>query len=412
MGIQSKIKAVARLAVRPAALSAILRDLRRRPGVSGDDSEHLAAVMRWLCQAQDVTRVGGVAIGWFLKDGWQKPYPETTGYIIPTFLAYGRVNRQQEYLDRAIRMGAWELSIQADSGAIPGRPGTGEHPLVFDTAQVMKGWIALYRETRETRWLDAAVRAATWIASLQSADGSWIRGSHKSIPHAYYTYVAWPLCEVAEVTGDQRFLTAAAQHVRWVLSLRDKNGWISRMAFSENADPLTHTVAYTYEGLLECAPFLPKDQTAEVLDCVRQAMCRLRDSQGEADRNVPCRGRALPAFVQPSWRFVGGFSCLVGNVQFALIWLKLHRQLANEHLFAAAVAQIDEVKRRQDLATNDADIRGAVPGASPFWAGYGSLGYPNWAAKFLADALMLKTAIADSEPARPKLGSQNAALPR
>jgi hypothetical protein len=112
------------------------------------------------------------------------------------------------------------------------------------------------------------------------------------------------------------------------------------------------------------------------------------------------RGLALPAFVDSSWRFKGNFSCLVGNAQFALIWLKLYQQLRDERLFRAAADQIDAIKKTQDLRTRDADIRGAVAGADPLWGGYGSLCFPNWAAKFFADALMLKQKI-ETQPQPP-----------
>ena len=286
------------------------------------------------------------------------------------------------------------------SGAIRGRPGTEEHPLVFDTGQVVQGLVALYRRTQENRWLKGALKAAEWIISLQEPDGSWLRGSNKGIPHAYYTYVAWPLCEIYDITRDSQFLDAARKHIQWVLSLRDKTEWIPGMAFSENADPLTHTVAYTYEGLLECSRFLPPAEKAEVLETVNRAMCRLMESHSVAFAAGRTRGLALPAFVDSSWRFKGNFSCLVGNAQFALIWLKLYQQLRDERLFRAAADQIDAIKKTQDLRTRDADIRGAVAGADPLWGGYGSLCFPNWAAKFFADALMLKQKI-ETQPQPP-----------
>src|SRR5262245_43115219 len=48
----------------------------------------LKAVYRWLCVAHDVTPDGGVAGCYNLVKGWGTSYPETTGYIIPTFLHY------------------------------------------------------------------------------------------------------------------------------------------------------------------------------------------------------------------------------------------------------------------------------------------------------------------------------------
>ncbi len=62
-------------------------------------------------------------------------------------------------------------------------------------------------------------------------------------------------------------------------------------------------------------------------------------------------------------------------------------------------AKIEELKKTQNVVTRDGDIRVAVPGCLLFRGGYGSLGCPNWAGKYFADAIMLKQATA-CKPAR------------
>jgi len=129
--------------------------------------------MDWLCRAQDVTGCGGVSGGYHYHDGWQPPYPETTGYIIPTFLRYAAFNGDESYIERAVRMGDWELEIQLPSGAVRGGIGTNDYPIVFNTGQVILGWTSLYGETKESRFLNAAIRAADWLLSIQDPDGKW-----------------------------------------------------------------------------------------------------------------------------------------------------------------------------------------------------------------------------------------------
>ena len=79
---RARREADARLSDRPAA--------RRRPG--GDAVAHACA--DWLRGAQDLSasRDGGVARHYGLLDGWCDSYPETTGYIVPTMLEWGRVS--------------------------------------------------------------------------------------------------------------------------------------------------------------------------------------------------------------------------------------------------------------------------------------------------------------------------------
>ena len=58
------------------------------------------------------------------------PYPEVTGYYIPTLLSWGEV-------DRAIAYGRWLLSCQHEQGCW-GDPNVNE-PYAFDTGQIIKG---------------------------------------------------------------------------------------------------------------------------------------------------------------------------------------------------------------------------------------------------------------------------------
>ena len=74
--------------------------------------------MAWLCVAQDRDADAGVAGSYTLLKGWTKSYPETTGYIIPTFLAYARYSEREEFVERGIRMADWLLSVQSPDGSL------------------------------------------------------------------------------------------------------------------------------------------------------------------------------------------------------------------------------------------------------------------------------------------------------
>jgi hypothetical protein len=207
--------------------------------------------MEWLCRAQDITGCGGVSGGYSFDNGWSGPYPETTGYVIPTFLRYADEASDESYRDRAIRMGDWEAEIQLECGAVGGGVGVNDYPIVFNTGQVMIGWNSLYRETGESRYLECSRRAGIWLADIQDDDGKWSRHTYLDLPHAYHTRVAWPMLEVAELCGDDRLRDSACCHFRWVTDHASKNGWIDGMAFSEGEMPLTHTISYTIRGLLD-----------------------------------------------------------------------------------------------------------------------------------------------------------------
>ena len=58
------------------------------------------------------------------------PYPETSGYIIPTLFTLGReLGRASAYQDRALRIGDWLKSIQQPGGGFLAREiGAGTEP--------------------------------------------------------------------------------------------------------------------------------------------------------------------------------------------------------------------------------------------------------------------------------------------
>jgi len=48
------------------------------------------------------------------------------------------------------------------------------------------------------------------------------------------------------------------------------------------------------------------------------------------------------------------------------------------------------VKRQQRLTDIDPVVCGGIAGSAPIWGRYSMFEYPNWAAKFFADAMMMR----------------------
>ncbi|HOQ85825.1 MAG TPA: hypothetical protein PLQ89_08910 [Phycisphaerae bacterium] len=369
----------------------VLRDLMVAPGHRRLHStgEHLQAVMDWLCRAQDASVQGGMSSGYSWLDGWQGPYPETTGYVIPTFLEFARVSGQTEFVERARRMADWEIEIQLPSGAVRGGIGVNEYPIVFNTGQMILGWTAMYRHGSDPKYLQAARRAADWLVSVQDEDGKWSRHEYNSIPHAYHTRVAWPMLQVFALRGESAHREAAVRNIEWVLSLVQENGWIREMAFKRTEWPYTHTIAYTLRGLHECARLLDGPIVSRIDAVVRRACetllmkyeCRKRDPRGAPEY--------LAGTFDDQWRPAARYCCLTGCAQLAILFIKRFQLDGDPRLLNAALKLIDQVRATQSLRAINPGIRGAVAGSYPIWGGYIRYGYPNWAAKFLADALML-----------------------
>src|SRR2546430_9684766 len=132
--------------------------------------------MGWLCRAQDRGGgAGGVSAGYSLLGGGLPPYPETTGYIIPTFFDYAHRTANAEFYARAVRMADWELQVQLPSGAIQAGfyrgNGSKRPPAVFNTGQVALGWCCAFEETPNHPYLDAALPAGNWLVGPPEAAG-------------------------------------------------------------------------------------------------------------------------------------------------------------------------------------------------------------------------------------------------
>ena len=74
----------------PAFLLSQAFDHERNVRRGFTDEDHLRAAAQWLAAAQDSQSDGGIAGRYQLGRGWTSSYPETTGYIVPTFLALSR----------------------------------------------------------------------------------------------------------------------------------------------------------------------------------------------------------------------------------------------------------------------------------------------------------------------------------
>src|SRR4051794_7730134 len=104
------------------AKTARRQDLMGLPDDDPGIKKSISGAMQWLSRAQDKSQSadGGVARAYSLIRGWTSSYPETTGYIIPTFLEYARRTGKSDPRDRARRMLDWLTGIQMPCGGFQG----------------------------------------------------------------------------------------------------------------------------------------------------------------------------------------------------------------------------------------------------------------------------------------------------
>lgn len=368
----------------PVALIAERRhDNARRLGPDPGAERVLQESIGWLCVAQDRSRSadGGVARDYSLIHGWASSYPETTGYIVPTFLHYADRTGSAEIRERARRMTDWLVSIQLPCGGFQGGKVDSQPvvPVTFNTGQILLGLAAA--EASFGAYGAAMRRAADWLVDTQDPDGCWRKHPTpfaKSGEKAYETHVAWGLLEAARIESNRGYAEAALANVRWALGLQRPNGWFDHCCLDDPARPLTHTIGYALRGVLEAYRFSHEPVFLE--SAVRTADGVL--SALRPDGHLAGRLRA-------DWSPAASWVCLTGNAQIAHCWLLL-AEFTGERRYAEAAQKANAFVRRVVRVSGTPEIRGAVRGSYPASGPYGRHQYLNWAAKFLADSLMLE----------------------
>jgi len=255
-------------------------------------------------------------------------------------------------------------------------------PTIFNTGQVLLGWLSAWQQTQDARFRDSAVRAADWLVVAQDPDGAWRRFASPFAAHALNTYntrVAFALAKAGRDLGQQRYLDAAVRNVEWALTQMHPNGWLENNDLEDNDRPLTHTIAYATRGILEVGLIAGNQAFVDAAARIAIAVARSQRRDG-----------ALPGRLDSSWRASAHWTCVTGNAQMAIIWQRLASTTRDPSWRRAAESANRFNLSIQDLTTVDGGVRGALPGSHPRSGDYMKNRYPNWAAKFCMDALILQ----------------------
>jgi hypothetical protein len=347
-----------------------------------DVMPHLLGAVEWILTARANSTDGGIPAYFDLLRGrWRNSYPETTGYTIPTLFNCARRLDRPDLHQLAVARADYLLTVRTPEGGVAHwdqENGGTVAPIVFDTGQAIFGWVAAWRETGTQLYLDCAVRAADWLLSVQSPTGAWYRHQHLDRVKVIDTRVAWSLLVVASATNSPAYESAARRNLNWAVSLQLANGWFRHAAFDVASDPFTHTIAYTAEGLLESGLLLSEPSYLAAAEKVGLALLAKLRPDGW-----------LASSYNESWESNSRSSCLTGNCQVALLWMRLFEQSGDAAYLDAAQRTLTFVASTQDLTTGNPFIRGAIGGSLPMYGSYERLKYPNWAAKFFIDALLM-----------------------
>lgn len=348
---------------------------------------HLAAAADWILRAQKATSDDGVAHSYDVRTRrWLASYPETTGYLIPTLYDYAEHFGAPAYRDAALRMAKWEVAEQLPDGGVRAGTMAAERvaPTIFNTGQVLFGFARAARESGDEAIRAALGRAADWLVAAQDDDGRWSRFSSPFTSTKLATYntrTAFGLARTFEVLPRERYLAAADRNVAWALSLAKPNGWLPGNCLTDNPDDsaLVHTIAYSIRGILEVGVAVNRPLYIEHALKMAKALAAAQNSDG-----------SLSGYFTPAWNPKSRWTCVTGNSQMAINWLRLARITGERQLVAHAIAANRFNMSVQDLANANPGVRGGIKGSHPLNGDYMTWRYPNWAAKFFMDGLMLE----------------------
>lgn len=331
----------------------------------------------WLSYSQDKIGSGGVGCYEFYR--WTKGYPEVTGYIIPTFWDAYNLYHNEDYRKRAIRMADWEVSIQKSNGGWEGfYEGDGQPTIVFNSGQVLRGLIRTYKETNDEKYLRSAIMGADWIVGNQDPDGSWTSSNYKKMKRVYDTYVTTPLAELFLITKNESYKKSCITNCDFAIKHQHENGWFDLCdnTLFNNEAPVTHTLAYTIDGLIETGILLGIQRFIEAGKLAANAMMHKAEISP-----------FLPARLDRNWEKRAGYVCNTGNAQLGIILMRLYEMTGEARYMNTALKLADFLAYIQKLNSVGKQRKGGITGSYPIWGMYCPLKYPSWACKYYIDLL-------------------------
>lgn len=344
--------------------------------------ERTEIALNWINRSFQVTGQQGSA-GYYQKRPWEggrwsSAYPETTGYIIETLLDYEAISASGKHKALAMQAADWLLTIQFQNGAFQGGLiGSPSVPSVFNTGMVLFG---LERASQQVRTVgnpySMGLRKATqWLLECMEEDGSWQTGAYVSryVP-SYYTRVLWAML-LADIHLNLPALKEKVNEaIKYYYKRIAPDYFIRDCSFFPGKSAPTHTLAYSLRGFLECGLLMNDEDLYQAAKSVAFKLSTLILKQGMAAGEY-----------DNEWRGNYRFTCLTGNCQLSIIFLKLFEKERDELFLNTALTVFSPVICAQNTSRN-INLQGSIPGSKPVWGKYFRFRYPNWGVKFFLDA--------------------------
>lgn len=275
-----------------------------------------------------------------------RPYPEVTGYYIPTLLSWGEI-------DRALVYGRWLISCQHKEGCWG--DANANEPYAFDTGQIIKGLLALAKHTRTNEWDASLHRACDWMCSCVRETGEPsvpdVKGWGGAIPLGILLYAFQAVKDAGQYYNVQRWVDVMDRAIEWFLAQPELTHF----------NHLSHFHAYILEALCDLGYHERAREGMQIVE-------KLQRDDG-----------SVPGFSNVRW------VCSTGLFQYAIVWYKMGDTVRAEKAFK--------------YATNLQNKTGGWYGSYGWFAKYFPKAEIAWAVKYFLDALQLRLKLSFEEQA-------------
>ena len=336
------------------------------------DENHFVDGVQWLENISSIVNFEGVPHSFNLLRGWEKPYPETSGYIVGTLVQGSSVFSDYSLSRFAKRIATWLITIQSKEGYYSDLRG---EPQIFDTGQIIIGLCHIYCSGLSDT-CDAINKGSLWLLRNQNDDGSFTKFSYHKKAHTYYSRVGAALIFAGLTLNNKTFIEAGIKNLDWVVNRQAKNGWIDLMSF-DGEDPYSHNIMYTAEGLLAGYLMVKDDR---YLTAVLNLLTPIADCFKKR--------QSLPARFDANFVVTDKSVCVTGLAQ----WCCLCQRLEGFDFKKMGDTALETLKSYQLISANRF-LNGALPGSVPFQSDYMRFALPNWGEKFFLDALILANSL-------------------
>lgn len=290
----------------------------------------------WLKRAFTVQACDGISAMYDPRQGqkfWHLPYPEIAGYCIPTLIDAG----EEEI---ALRISRWLRKKQFSSGAIPMGYFGSSIPFVFDTGQVLLGWIAAQELAPDPRTEESIKKAVEWMEEDWRVN-QWFNANIQAFSPSINLRALWPLKILGSPIVDE-----VLNHY---LEKIESNGFPSTCDEQRPDEPLTHFLIYVARGSWEL----------DERSIARKIMNGIAKTQT----------LSFPARLNKDFEPVTDEVCVPAIAQASILWRKMGEEI-NANRANIFLGKLD------------------APWASiPIGGEYLPNFQVSWSAKFIADAL-------------------------